>query len=56
MVSANLPKHTTLTEMNRLTRTAGSLIRRGTDATESERNAYQARKTTLLAKLSQTVT
>jgi hypothetical protein len=51
MVSANLPKHTRLTEMTSLTRTAGYLIRRGTDATEAERDAYQARKAAVLAKL-----
>jgi hypothetical protein len=52
MVSANLPQHTPLTEMNSLTRTAGYLVRRGTEATEAERNAYQTRKKALLTKLS----
>jgi hypothetical protein len=37
--------------MNSVTRTAGYLIRRGTDVTEAERDAYQARKTAVLAKL-----
>lgn len=54
MVSANLPKHTPLTEMTSFTRTAAYLIRRGSDATEAERDAYQARKTALLAKLDTT--
>jgi hypothetical protein len=56
MVSANLPEHTPLTEMNSLTRTAVYLIRRGTEATEVERGAYEARKKTLLAKFGQVVT
>jgi hypothetical protein len=56
MVSANLPEHTPLTEMNSLTRTAAYLSRRGAEATEAERSAYEARKKTLMAKLSQTVT
>lgn len=51
IVSANLPKHTPITEMNSLTRTAGYLIRRGTDATEAERDAYQQRKARVLAAL-----
>jgi hypothetical protein len=54
MVSANLPQHTPLTEMNSLTRTAAYLIKRGADATEAERDAYEARKKALTAKLSRT--
>jgi hypothetical protein len=51
MVSANLPKHTPFTEMNSLTRTAGYLIRRGTETTTAERDAYETRKKAVLAKL-----
>jgi hypothetical protein len=40
--------------MTSFTRTAAYLIRRGSDATEAERDAYQARKTALLAKLDTT--
>jgi hypothetical protein len=39
MVSANLPEHTLLTDMNCLTRTAGYLIRRGTDVATVEQDA-----------------
>jgi hypothetical protein len=56
MVSANLPEHTPLTEMNSLTRTAAYLIQRGGMATEAERDAYEARKKTLMTKLDQVVT
>jgi hypothetical protein len=51
MVSATLPEHTPLTEMTSLTRTASYLIQRGADATEAERDAYQARKARVLATL-----
>jgi hypothetical protein len=51
MVSANLPEHTPLTEMNSLTRTAAYLIRRGGEVTEAERDAYEARKKALMEKL-----
>ncbi|MBP2329586.1 hypothetical protein JOF56_009971 [Kibdelosporangium banguiense] len=44
MVSANLPHHTPVTELASLTRTADYLIRRGTDATQSDREACEARK------------
>jgi len=44
MVSANLPEHTPLTEMNSLTRTAAYLTQRGTEATDAERDAYEIRK------------
>lgn len=53
MVSANLPEHTPVTEMNSLARTAAYLSRRGSRATEAEREAYETRKKTLMAKLSQ---
>jgi hypothetical protein len=53
MVSANLPEHTPLTEMNGLTRTAAYLIQRGTAATAAERHAFEIRKKTLLTKLGQ---
>jgi hypothetical protein len=56
MVSANLPEHTPLTEMNSLTRTAAYLIQRGAEATEAEREAYENRKKMLMAKLSQVAT
>jgi hypothetical protein len=52
MVSANLPEHTPLTEMNSLTRTAAYLSRRGAEATEAERDAYKTRKKELMVKLS----
>jgi hypothetical protein len=55
MVSANLPEHTPLTEMNSLTRTAAYLIQRGSAATEAERVAYESRKEALLVKLDQVV-
>lgn len=51
MVSANLPKHLPLTEMNSLTRTAAYLAQHGSHATEAERYAYQQRKARLLATL-----
>ncbi|TDV53644.1 hypothetical protein [Actinophytocola oryzae] len=53
MVSANLPEHTPLTEMNSLTRTAAYLSRRGAEATEAERDVYEARKKAVMAKLSE---
>jgi predicted transcriptional regulator len=56
MVSVNLPKHTPVTEITSLTRTAAHLIERGTEATESEREAYETCKKTLLTKLSQVET
>ena len=56
MVSANLPQHTPLTEMNSLTRTAAYLIQRGSEATDAERAAYEASKKTLMAKLSELLT
>lgn len=56
MVSANLPQHTPVTEINSLTRTAAYLAQRGFDATEVERKAYETRKKTLMAKLDQAVT
>ena len=37
MVSANLPEHPRVTEINSLTRTAAYLAQRGTEATEVER-------------------
>ncbi len=51
MVSANLPQHTPLTEMNSLTRTAADLIQRGAEATELERYAYDNRKKALMTRL-----
>lgn len=51
MVSANLPEHTPLTEMNSVTRTAAYLIQRGVEATEAEREAYEIRKEALMTKL-----
>jgi hypothetical protein len=56
MVSANLPKHTPLTEMNSLTRTAAYLIQRGSQATTAEREAYENCKKELMTKLRQEVT
>jgi hypothetical protein len=56
MVSANLPEHTPLTEMNSLTRTAAYLIQRGAEATEAEREAYEVRKKALMAKFSEVET
>jgi len=56
MVSANLPQHTPVTEMTSLTRTAAYLVERGSDATEAERDAYEARKKTLLTKIGEAVT
>jgi hypothetical protein len=53
MVSANLPEHTPLTEMNSLTRTAAYLSRRGAEATEAERDVYEARKKAVMAKLNE---
>ncbi len=52
MVSANLPDHTSVTEIASLARTAAYLLRRGAEATHAERNAYEVRKEALLAKLS----
>jgi len=37
MVSANLPEHTPVAEMNSVTRNADYLIGRGSEATEAER-------------------
>jgi hypothetical protein len=37
--------------MTSLTRTAGYLNRRGTDATQAERDAYEARKQAVMVKL-----
>jgi hypothetical protein len=51
MVSANLPQHTSPTEMNSLTRTAAYLIQRGAEATELERDAYDNRKKALMTRL-----
>lgn len=51
MVSANLPAHTPVTEMTSLTRTAAYLARRGAEATDAERDAYQQRKARVLATL-----
>jgi hypothetical protein len=56
MVSASLPEHAPLTEMNSLTRTAAYLIQRGSQVTEAEREAYESRKKTLMARLSHEVT
>jgi hypothetical protein len=53
MVSATLPEHTSLTEMNSLTRTAAYLVQRGGEATEAEQDAYDIRKKMLTAKLSE---
>jgi len=55
MVFANLPEHTPVTEMNSVTRTAAHLIKRGSEATEAERVAYESRKKALLVKLDQVV-
>src|SRR4051812_7367173 len=55
MVSANLPEHTPVTEMTSLTRTATYLIKRGAEATRTERETYTARKKAMLDKLSQMV-
>lgn len=55
MVSANLPEHTMVTEMNSVTRTAAYLLERGSEATEAERVAYESRKRALLVKLDQVV-
>jgi hypothetical protein len=51
MVSANLPKHSPVTELTSLTRTAAYLARRGAEATDAERDAYQQRKARVLATL-----
>lgn len=51
MVSANLPKHTPVTEITSLTRTATYLIKRGHEATDAERQAYETRKMELMTKL-----
>lgn len=53
MVSANLPEHTPVTEIDSLTRAAAYLIQRGAEATEAERDACETRKKTLMAKLNQ---
>ncbi len=55
MVSANLPEHTAVTEMNSLTRTAAYLIQRGSEATDAELAAYETRKKEVMVKLSETV-
>ncbi|MFL6140445.1 MAG: hypothetical protein ACJ72N_01070 [Labedaea sp.] len=54
LVSAHLPTHTPITEIASLTRTATYLTRRGTETTQAEREAYQARKTALLTRLDTT--
>ncbi|WP_165961028.1 hypothetical protein [Actinocrispum wychmicini] len=51
-MSANLPEHTPVTEINSLTRTAAYFIQRGTEATEAEREAYETRKKAMLTTLS----
>ncbi|HEY0691755.1 MAG TPA: hypothetical protein VGD71_22270 [Kribbella sp.] len=56
MVSANLPEHTPVTEMNSLTRTAAYLSQRGTAATAADRDVYETRKKKLMAKLGQVET
>lgn len=56
MVSASLPKHTPITEIASLTRTATYLSKRGPETTETEREAYEARKQALMNKLSQAET
>lgn len=53
MVSANLPEHTPVTEINSVTRTAVYLIERGSEATEAERVAHESRKRALMVKLDQ---
>lgn len=53
MVSAKLPKHTRLTELNSLLRTARYLTELGDRATDAEWQAYQARKTTILGTTNQ---
>jgi hypothetical protein len=53
MVSANLPEHTSVTEMTSLTRTAAYLIQRGAEITRAERGAYERRKKELMSRLSQ---
>lgn len=53
MVSGNLPKHTAVTEMTSLTRTAAYLIKRGSKVTQAERDAYEVRKKTLMVTLDQ---
>jgi len=53
MVSANLPHHTLITELTSLTRTAAYLVRCSTEATEAERDAYEARKKALMVKREQ---
>jgi hypothetical protein len=52
MVSANLPEHTPVTEFISLTRTAAHFIQSGTAGTEAEREAYETRKTAVVAKIS----
>lgn len=54
MVSANLPEHTPLTEMNSPTRTAAYLI--GRDGEVTERDSHEVRKKALMAKLDQAAT
>ncbi|MFL6122972.1 hypothetical protein [Actinophytocola sp.] len=56
MVSANLSKHTPVTEIASLTRTAIYLARRGTATSPAELDAYETRKKILLASLAQEVT
>jgi hypothetical protein len=56
MVSANLPQHTSVTEISSLARTAAYLTQRGTEATAAEREAYETRKEALMAKLNQAAT
>jgi len=50
MVSANLPKHTDLTEMNSVLRYSLYLINRGEPITAAERDAHDARKAAVWAR------
>lgn len=51
MVSANLPKHTTLTEMNRELRVAARLMKAGTPQTDPEWVAHRQRRAELHARI-----
>lgn len=53
MVSANLPKHTPVTESNSVLRTATYLFKRGAAATDAEREAFEVRKQAVLRKAQQ---
>ena len=53
MVSAKLPKHTRLTELNSLLRTACYLNELGDRATDAEWQAYHARKAAILGNTNQ---